>query len=51
MGKVEVDQGNEKNYRKGNFRSNMRMYQNFGRQNSREFRGNYRNEDYSMRER
>ena len=36
----------EQNYRRGNFRGNMKMYQNFGRQNSRiENRGNYRNEN------
>ena len=38
----------EQNYRRRNFRGNVRSYQDFGRQNSRgEYRGNYRNEDYS----
>ena len=38
----------EQNYRTGNFRGSMGMYQNLGRQNSRgEYKGNYRNEDYS----
>ena len=37
----------EQIYRRGNSRGNMRIYQNFGRQNSRgEYRGNYRNEYY-----
>ena len=38
----------EQNYRRGNFTGNARLYQDFGRQNSRaEYRGNYRNESYS----
>ena len=38
----------EQNYRRGNFRGNVRSYQNFGRQNSRgEYRSIYRNENYS----
>ena len=38
----------EQNYRRGNFGGNVRSYQDFGRQNSREeYRGNYRNENYS----
>ena len=37
----------EQNYRRENFRGNTRAYQNPGRQNSREYRGNYRNENYS----
>ena len=38
----------EQNYRGGNFRGNMRTYQNFERQNSRgEYRNNYRDEGYS----
>ena len=33
----------EQNYRRGNFRSNVRSYQDFGRQNSRgEYRGKVR---------
>ena len=37
----------EQNYTRENFRGNTRPYQNLGRQNSREYRGNYRNENYS----
>ena len=37
----------EQNFRRGNFRGNMRMYQNFERQNRGEYRGNFRNENYS----
>ena len=34
-------------YRRGHFRGNMKMYQNFGRQNSIiGYKGNYRNENY-----
>ena len=37
----------EQNYRTGNFRGNMRIHQNFGRQNNREeYRSNNRNDDY-----
>ena len=37
----------EQNYRREKFRGNMRPYQHPGIQNSREYRGNYRNEKYS----
>ena len=50
---IEVDQGNEQSYRndcrRGNFRGNVRVYQNhnFRRQNNMDgYRGNYRNDNH-----
>ena len=45
--KTEVDLGMKKIYRRGNFRGNVKVHQNFERQNSRgEYRNNFRNESY-----
>ena len=47
-GRPRYEQNDRNDYRRGNFRDNVRMYQNFGRQNSRgQYRGNYRNENYN----
>ena len=52
---MEVDQGMNNNYgndyRRGNFRGNVRVYQNQnfrGRNNRNGYRGNYRNENYKI---
>ena len=44
---VEVDQGMNKIIGEGISELNLRMYQNFERQNRGECRGNYRNENYN----
>ena len=48
-GRLRYEQNNRNDYRRGNFRGNVGVYQNqnFRRQNNRgRYRGNYRNENY-----
>ena len=45
IGRPRYEQNYWNDYRKGNFRGNMRMYEKFGRQNRGRYRGKYRNEN------
>ena len=46
-GRLGYEQNYRNEYRRGNFRYNLRMYQNFGRQNKGGYRGNYRSKNYN----